>query len=815
MKVPIIVKWFFEVCLLSLACVVLSFCGSSQKAAELTQWEKIGPGGGGSTFIPTFSYHSPDKFLVRCDMTGAYLTNDGGSSYQQINFANGSSCFAYDPNDSATMFIGSTGLNKSCDGGRTWEQIFPLKDEIESEKYIGDHAELVLKAKGNSLYINEVGKIETIKVDPILPKSVYFSMGSWFFFSNDGARTWVRTDLQHHIDYLYTNKTNAKNEVYIFTPEKVFVFDKKLKIFNQRDLPLAMSPAISFTAGVEKSTGKTLFYALHHLTAKENAYAFTNSEIWKSDNLGQSWNPCADATITNEKSKIKPCFTMVVCSELDAANAYVVTNQYEDKTGSKTVDWYGALKTSDAGKSWNWVWKGGGGSGQYGVQDAHDAPNLKDAWTHKAFGGEFIQLLDVGVSPQDGNIAVVTDWYRTMKTMDGGKTWNEIYSQTNADGTFTSQGMDVTTTYGVHFDPFDKNHIAISYTDIGLHQSYDGGKSWTRTVQGVPGDWVNTCYWMVFDPEVKGKAWSVWSGMHDFPRGKMTRNPHWKDAEYTKGGVSVSTDGGKTWRPTVDGMGTNSPSTCIVIDRKSKPGMRTLYASVYNKGVFKSTDDGKTWSLKNKGIGENTCAFELTLAANGNLFLTVSPTPMHKDGKKGREVFSGDVYKSTDGAETWARLKVSNGLLFPNGIDVDPENPDNIYLACWSAISLADLVGGDVTRLIGSNPTLGMPGGIFKSGDGGQTWKSIFDPKQYVYDVTIDPNHKGRLYCNTFNKSAWRSDDYGTTWQKIKGYDFHWGHRIIVDKNDPEKIFITTYGSSVWHGIPQTESIYNTVKQIN
>jgi photosystem II stability/assembly factor-like uncharacterized protein len=252
-------------------------------------------------------------------------------------------------------------------------------------------------------------------------------------------------------------------------------------------------------------------------------------------------------------------------------------------------------------------------------------------------------------------------------------------------------------------------------------------------------------------------------------------------------------------------MGFNSPSTSIVIDLKSAPGNRTLYASVYNKGIFKSTDDGKTWTLKNKGIGENTCAFELTIASDGNLFATISPTPAHRNGQQGREIFSGEVYRSKDGAATWEKLKVTDGLLFPNGIEIDPENPKRIYLACWSDISLSDLVGGEIAGTTGGNNNLEMPGGIFLSEDGGDTWKSIFDKKQYIYDVTADPKHPGRLYCNTFNKAAYRSDDYGANWKKIKGYDFHWGHRIVPDINDAEKVYITTYGSSIWHGTPITE----------
>ena len=221
----------------------------------------------------------------------------------------------------------------------------------------------------------------------------------------------------------------------------------------------------------------------------------------------------------------------------------------------------GLLKPETTAVTWNWVWKGGGGSGQYGVKDGKGVSNLSDAWAEKAFGGEYIRLMDVGVAPYDGNTAIVTDWYRTMKTADGGKSWNEIYSAEQPDGSFISRGLDVTTAYGVHFDPFDSNHIAISYTDIGYHHSFNRGKSWTRSVDGVPADWVNTCYWLAFDPKIRDKVWSVWSNIHDFPRGKMTRNPEWRNRG--RGGVCVSTDGGKTWKPEVTGMGSDSPATCI------------------------------------------------------------------------------------------------------------------------------------------------------------------------------------------------------------------------------------------------------------
>lgn len=788
--------------------LILAGCQSGSKTLKeptpVVHWEKIGPGGGGAIFIPTFSYKSPDNFLLRCDMTGSYLTRDGGVSYRQIDLAGGASSYAWDPIDSNIVYIGSASLNRSKDGGKTWTRIFPAKEEITHEIFRGDHADYSIETSENSLYSKTSGRIGAIRVDPLKPGSVYFSMGSYFYYTTDSGKNFKRESLQQGIDFIYTNKEALKDEVYIFSASALYVFNKSSHKISLKNFPASMSPAFSFTGGTEAKSDKVIYYALHHDQSKEIQEEFGHSEVWYSEDLGNTWKQILHPFVTNKIAGIKPSYSMISCAEFDARQVYLICNRYEEKKNDKGyIYWYGALKTGDAGNTWDWVWKGGGGSGKYAVKDGIGVSNLKDAWAEKAFGGEYIRLMDVGVAPADGNIAIVTDWYRTMKTIDGGKTWKEIYSAEQPDGAFISRGLDVTTAYGVHFDPFDSNHIAISYTDIGYHHSFNRGKSWVRSAEGVPPEWINTCYWMVFDPDVKDKIWSVWSILHDFPRGKMTRNPKWK--EIGKGGVCVSVDGGKTWKPEYEGMGFDSPATSIVLDPKSAPGNRTLYVSVYSKGVFKSTDDGKTWQLKNNGIEENTCAFELTLTNKGILFLTVSATPAHKDGKKGASFYSGAVYRSKDGAESWTKLNVTDGELFPNGIDYDRKNPDRLYLGCWADIDLSDLVGGDVVRVNGGNKRIKLPGGIFLSEDGGNTWKSVFDEKQYVYDVTVDPYHPGRVYCCTFNQAAYRSDDYGKTWKRIKGYDFHWGQRIVVDHNDPDQIYITTFGSSVWHGIPVAE----------
>src|SRR5262249_20676059 len=113
-----------------------------------------------------------------------------------------------------------------------------------------------------------------------------------------------------------------------------------------------------------------------------------------------------------------------------------------------------------------------------------------------------------------------------------------------------------------------------------------------------------------------------------------------------------------------------------------------------------------------------------------------------------------------------------------------PLNSGRIYLAAWGVYS----AGGD------------SGGGVFVSEDGCRSWRAIFAANQHIYDVSIDPRNRKRLYICGFDAEAHRSDDAGRTWRRIKGFNFQWGHRVIPDPDDPEKIFITTYGGSLWHG---------------
>ena len=97
-------------------------------ASPAITWKVIGPGGGGAQFNPTISPHDPKTVLVRCDMTGAYITHDAGNSWRMFNLRGVVSLFAFDPVDPNTIYAYSAGLFRSTDQGRTWALVYPAHD---------------------------------------------------------------------------------------------------------------------------------------------------------------------------------------------------------------------------------------------------------------------------------------------------------------------------------------------------------------------------------------------------------------------------------------------------------------------------------------------------------------------------------------------------------------------------------------------------------------------------------------------------------------------------------------------------------------
>lgn len=707
-------------------------------------------------FNPTVSPHDTNTVLISCDMTGSYITHDGGKSWRMFNLRGVVDFFAFDPKDPKTMYAHATGLWRSRDGGESWDLLYPQPATVKGVKMASDHSDEDILADPDPL-----GTISALAIDPDNSKVLYAAAGQKgspaLFVSKNAGGSW--------------SKLAALGDA----PRRLWVDPKSPA--DSRTIYAGSVRALASIAGgnvkalsvPEQANDISLGFGNG---AQPMVYATSRQGVFISGDGGVTWRKAA---LPGESSRVRAVATSLLHPEV----AYVSYNRLL-LDGKK---WMGVAKTTDAGKTWTLAWKeiwadeeeGSGLGGNAGVAPA----NLHDAWITESFGSSWGENpLVLGVANQDPNVAYGTDLGRTIATRDGGKTWNAQYSRKVGNAGWTSTGLDVTTSYGIHFDPFDGKRQFISYTDIGVFRSEDGGASWVSSRKGIPRDWQNTTYWMVFDPQVRGKVWSVNSGTHDLPRPKMWR--HTPVSRY-RGGVCLSLDGGKTWSKSNQGMD-ETGATHILLDPTSPVNARVLYVSGFGDGVYKSVDDGKTWKLKNNGITQKEpFAWRLARASNGTLYVLIARRS--EDGSIGNPG-DGALYSSTDGAEHWQPVALPAGANSPNGLAIDPKEPNRLYLTTWA-------------RAAGQH---GDGGGIFLSEDAGKNWKQVLEKDRHIYDITIDPADANILYAAGFESSAWRSTDRGLHWTRIPGFNFKWGQRVVPDPADHSKVYITTFGGSVWHG---------------
>jgi photosystem II stability/assembly factor-like uncharacterized protein len=212
----------------------------------------------------------------------------------------------------------------------------------------------------------------------------------------------------------------------------------------------------------------------------------------------------------------------------------------------------------------------------------------------------------------------------------------------------------------------------------------------------------------------------------------------------------------------------------------------TIYAAIGPSGLWKSTDNGIHWCP----------VFQRQTSASVG---AVAVSRSHPDiiwvgtgeATSRNSVAIGDgVYKSEDGGNTWKNM----GLSETRHIDrilIDPHNPDIVYI-------------GAMGHLWGANPERG----VFKTLDGGKNWKKVlyFDEDTGIADMAMDPTNSRILYAAAYShrrkpfhftsggphSGIYKTTDGGETWKQLKnglpeGVNGRCG--IAVSRSQPETIY--------------------------
>jgi len=750
-------------------------------------WGFIGPGGGGAMFNPAINPSDPNHAFVSCDMTGSYVTYDGGNHWRMFNLRGVTKFYSFDKNDSNVVYAGTSNmLFKSTDKGKGWATIYPEPSDIVAINSQGDHASEVVITKDSSITV-----LENLAVDPDNSQILYLLIrrrkidvwppnrgrNSRFYtvimISEDGGSNWKVLDkLPFELKDIFIDPTSPKDNRTIYISGKDGLGVKRNGEWRNTFLPSGAGAITQFVDGVDVKTNQHIIYAISGQSYFNPKGSKNNSRIYMTTDGGGKWNRIDESLLGLKMDGADdPEFRSIAICYNHPEAIYI---SYANLKISKDSVCNGVAKSMDYGKTWTLVWK-----------DVDNIPSLnrESGWLDERFGPSWGENpFHMKVADHDPNICYATDFGRTLKTIDGGTTWQQVYTNKVQGGGWKSRGLQVTTGYMLAFDPFDSLHVFMADTDTGLMESFDGGLSWSSATKdnGVPRRWVNSTYWLVFDPDVEGRVWAVMSGNHDLPRPKMWRSMNMK--EY-RGGVLVSKNDGKTWKVISDDIGETAP-THILIDPESDPEKRTLYICAFGKGVYKSEDGGVSWQQKNVGIdGEQPMTWRITRRNDGHLFLVVSRRS--DDGSIGN-VGDGALYRSSDGADTWVKMNLPKGVNGPTSLLVDPDNPNRLLLSAWGRYGKTEF-----------SPNRG--GGIYLSEDDGDSWIPVLIQDQNIHDITVDTRN-GVFYACGFNSSAYRSDNKGHAWKRIKGYNFKWGKRVQPDLLDSGKIYIITFGGGVWHG---------------
>jgi len=265
------------------------------------------------------------------------------------------------------------------------------------------------------------------------------------------------------------------------------------------------------------------------------------------------------------------------------------------------------------------------------------------------------------------------------------------------------------------------------------------------------------------------------------------------------GGVWKTTDAGGTWQCISDGYFGGSIGAVAVSESDPNviyvgEGEQTLRGNVSSgNGVWKSMDAGETWTFIGLEGSEHISRIRIH-PADPNLVYVAAIGNLWKPNE------TRGIFRSKDGGATWEKILYVSDKAGAGDLILDPNNSRIIYAATWQM------------KRNGYRMDSGGPDSkLFKSTDGGDTWKDISKleglPKGPwgIVGIAISPVDSNRIWTiiEAEEGGVYRSDDGGKKWEKINENralrQRAWYYsRINADPQNKDKVYVmnVSYGVS-------------------
>lgn len=239
----------------------------------------------------------------------------------------------------------------------------------------------------------------------------------------------------------------------------------------------------------------------------------------------------------------------------------------------------------------------------------------------------------------------------------------------------------------------------------------------------------------------------------------------------------------------------------------------TYYMGSTGGGVFKTTDDGITWKNISDGFFKTGSVGAIAVAESDPNIVVVG---MGEHAARGVMTSMGNgVYKSMDAGKTWSHLGLDKTRHISDVV-IHPTNPNIIYITAQ-----------------GAQYAPSKERGIYKTTDGGKTWKNILSVNNTTgaSSLSIDMTNPRILYASMWqhqrypwvmesggeNSGLFKSIDAGNTWTKMKlGLPKDFGKSgISVSRANPDRVFAVIEAAGKKGGVYRSDNAGKTWKQVN